>query len=138
MQRWQGFSRLTLSGQPAPLATITVYNTGTVVPTSIYGSNSLLDAKANPFVSGSDGFGFFYAEAGRYDIQFSGGGITTPWLLSDILLTDQALHLYSGTGSPNGQITAPVGSLYFRTDGGATSTIYVKESGAGNTGWIAK
>ena len=44
----------------------------------------------------------------------------------------------SGTGSPNGAVTAPVGSLFTRTDGGAGTTLYVKESGAGNTGWVAK
>ena len=44
----------------------------------------------------------------------------------------------SGTGSPESAKTAPVGSLYTRTDGGASTTLYVKESGAGNTGWIAK
>jgi hypothetical protein len=44
----------------------------------------------------------------------------------------------SGSGSPEGVVTAPVGSLYSRTDGGAGTSFYVKESGAGNTGWIAK
>ena len=44
----------------------------------------------------------------------------------------------SGSGSPEGVLTAPVGSLYTRTDGGASTTLYVKESGAGNTGWVAK
>jgi len=44
----------------------------------------------------------------------------------------------SGTGSPESVKTAPVGSLYTRTDGGASTTLYVKESGAGNTGWVAK
>ena len=46
--------------------------------------------------------------------------------------------LTSGTGSPEGAVTAPVGSLYSRTDGGAGTTFYVKESGTGNTGWIGK
>lgn len=46
--------------------------------------------------------------------------------------------LYSGTGSPETVVTAGVGSLYLRTDGGAGTTLYVKESGTGNTGWIAK
>ena len=46
--------------------------------------------------------------------------------------------IYSGTGSPETVVTAGVGSLYLRTDGGANTTLYVKESGAGNTGWIAK
>lgn len=44
----------------------------------------------------------------------------------------------SGTGSPESVKTAPVGSLYTRTDGGAGTTLYIKESGSGNTGWVAK
>lgn len=43
-----------------------------------------------------------------------------------------------GAGSPETVVTAPVGSLFTRTDGGANTTLYVKESGAGNTGWVAK
>lgn len=48
------------------------------------------------------------------------------------------VRLFTGSGSPEGVITAPIGSLYLRTDGGANTTLYVKESGTGNTGWIAK
>lgn len=44
----------------------------------------------------------------------------------------------SGAGTPEGVVTAPVGSLYSRTDGGAATTLYIKESGAGATGWVAK
>jgi len=44
----------------------------------------------------------------------------------------------SGSGTPEGVVTAVVGSMFTRTDGGAGTTLYVKESGAGNTGWIAK
>ena len=44
----------------------------------------------------------------------------------------------SGSGSPEGVVTAPVGSLYSRTDGGLLTSLYVKESGTGNTGWMAK
>lgn len=47
-------------------------------------------------------------------------------------------NIVSGTGSPETVVTAPVGSLFLRTDGGANTTLYVKESGVGNTGWIAK
>jgi len=42
----------------------------------------------------------------------------------------------TGTGSPESAITAPVGSEYLRSDGGAAATLYVKESGTGNTGWV--
>jgi hypothetical protein len=71
-----------------------------------------------------DSFGVLYAQAiaGTY-IQ---AGLTgsTRW--------------YTGTGTPEGVVTATVGSLFSRTDGGATTTLYVKTSGTGNTGWTAK
>lgn len=44
----------------------------------------------------------------------------------------------SGTGTPEGAVTATVGSMFTRTDGGAGTTLYIKESGSGNTGWAAK
>src|SRR5271166_5780915 len=42
----------------------------------------------------------------------------------------------TGSGDPDGVITAPVGSLYFRIDGGVNTSLYVKEAGSGNVGWI--
>lgn len=46
---------------------------------------------------------------------------------------------YSGYGTPESSITAKIGSIYKRLDGGASTTLYVKESGANtNTGWVAK
>jgi uncharacterized protein with beta-barrel porin domain len=44
----------------------------------------------------------------------------------------------SGSGSPEGVVTAPVGSLYSRSDGGVLTSLYVKQSGSGNTGWAGK
>lgn len=41
----------------------------------------------------------------------------------------------TGTGSPEGVVTAPVGSRYTRIDGSTGTTFYVKETGTGNTGW---
>lgn len=46
--------------------------------------------------------------------------------------------LFGGAGSPETVVTAPIGSLFLRTDGGAGTTLYVKESGSGNTGWVGK
>src|SRR5215471_11181752 len=39
----------------------------------------------------------------------------------------------SGTTSPEGSVTAPVGSFYIRTDG----TWWQKQTGSGNTGWVS-
>jgi hypothetical protein len=44
----------------------------------------------------------------------------------------------TGSGSPEGVHSAAIGSFYSRTDGGLLSSFYVKESGTGNTGWVAK
>ena len=49
-----------------------------------------------------------------------------------------SLYQRFGSGSPDGVVTAPVGAVYHRTDGGAGTSFYVKQSGTGNTGWVAK
>jgi polygalacturonase len=43
-----------------------------------------------------------------------------------------------GNNTPEGLVTAAAGSRYFRTNGGAVTTLYIKETGTGNTGWVAK
>lgn len=43
-----------------------------------------------------------------------------------------------GSGSPESVVTAPVGSMFLRSDGGSATTLYIKESGSGNTGWVGK
>jgi len=44
-----------------------------------------------------------------------------------------------GVGSPEGVVTANIGCIYVSTSGGASTTLYVKESADGeSTGWVAK
>lgn len=52
--------------------------------------------------------------------------------------TIEGSKILTGTGNPNGLVAGKVGSLYLRVDGGAGTTLYVKESGSGNTGWVSK
>jgi hypothetical protein len=47
------------------------------------------------------------------------------------------VDVWSGSGSPENVVTAPVGSAYFRSDGGTGTTLYTKDAGTGNTGWVA-
>jgi hypothetical protein len=54
------------------------------------------------------------------------------------VFTRPGVSFTSGLGSPLGVVVAPVGSLYTRVDGGASTTLYVKESGSGSAGWVAK
>lgn len=51
---------------------------------------------------------------------------------------DITRNLRWGTGSPEGVVTASVGSEYLRTDGATGTVLYVKESGTGTTGWVPK
>lgn len=83
-------------------------------------------------------------------LQFGGTTSSYPSLKRnttyfDARLADDSAYTYItdlynriGSGSPEGVVTAPVGAVYHRTDGGASTSIYVKESGTGNTGWVAK
>lgn len=45
-------------------------------------------------------------------------------------------QLFEGDGDPNGVVTARVGSMYLRRDGGQATSVYYKETGTGNTGWV--
>jgi hypothetical protein len=45
--------------------------------------------------------------------------------------------ILQGSGTPEGVVTAPIGSLFLRSDGTAGAPAYFKESGTGNTGWVA-
>lgn len=45
--------------------------------------------------------------------------------------------LSTGAGAPEGVVTGNVGSVYLRGDGAGGTSLYVKENGAGNTGWTA-
>lgn len=60
---------------------------------------------------------------------------STRWVLGPLAVD---FPFQRGTGSPEGVVTATVGTLYLRSDGAASTTLYVKESGVGNTGWVAK
>lgn len=44
--------------------------------------------------------------------------------------------IQTGTGTPEGAVTAPVGSIFLRTDN--ANSFYVKQTGSGNTGWVLK
>lgn len=82
--------------------------------------------------------------SGLYSSDYSpgNGSAVMPFGASKFILgksNDATVPFWtSGTGSPEGVVTARIGSLYSRIDGGAATSLYVKESTTGNTGWIAK
>jgi hypothetical protein len=77
-----------------------------------------------------------FGTADTQDIGTAANDVRDIYLSRDIYVNTTKWS--SGSGSPEGVKTAPIGSLYTRTDGGAGTTLYVKESGTGTTGWVAK
>ncbi|MHC4735647.1 MAG: hypothetical protein ACYTDW_14505 [Planctomycetota bacterium] len=70
MNRYFAYARVLASGAPLGGATITVYDVGTFDLALIYDDDlPTPTAKANPFIADGNGYFFFYAAAGRYDIR---------------------------------------------------------------------
>jgi hypothetical protein len=67
----------------------------------------------------------------RFSVDISGN----PTMGNTITHLDGSKE-FSGTGSPESVVTAPKGSLFRRLDSGQP-TLYLKDSGSGNTGWVA-
>jgi hypothetical protein len=72
------------------------------------------------------------------DYLTESGIITGKPLRTDSVVLDQTCQILTGTGTPEGVVAAPFCSLFLRQDGTATTTLYVKTTGTGNTGWTAK
>lgn len=88
MERYFGYA-IDAAGtlETAPDCTVAVYNAGTLTLATIY-EDEVATPKANPFNPDSYAYFHFYAAAGRYDVRFSGTGITTAFTWSDIQLVD--------------------------------------------------
>lgn len=103
-----------------------------------------------PTVDNTAGGGLMTNAYGVYISAQAATGITNPWGVYQLGATTKNLFagplvlgstggptIMSGTGTPEGVETAPVGSIFLRTNGGSGTTLYAKTSGAGNTGWAA-
>lgn len=67
--------------------------------------------------------------------RYNAAGVPQGWRL---LLDRVNTPVYTGTGTPEGNVIASVGALFLRTDGSAGTTVYTKTSGtATSTGWTA-
>ena len=64
--------------------------------------------------------------------------VPASFFASSFAFNNTSIKWVYGSGSPEGVVTAAIGSLYSNTAGGSATTLYVKTSGTGNTGWTAK
>lgn len=115
MQRYNDFV-IDQYGAPVVSATITVFETGTSTPATLYADDSLTPL-ANPTTTDGLGKYYFYAADGRYDVQISGTNFATQ-TITDILLEDPqdgSTAVFSGvtittlTGILAGNGASPVG-----------------------------
>lgn len=79
-----------------PQATITVYEAGTTNIANIWADRDGFIIKANPFTADTDSFYYFYVDCGKYDIKFSGTGISVPYTYGDVFICGT---IGSGTGN---------------------------------------
>lgn len=82
---------------------------------------------------GRVGIGLSVSTTETAALTADGGGIK----IYNSAITSSAT-ITAGSGSPEGVVTATPGSLFLNVSGGSLTTLYVKESGSGNTGWVAK
>jgi hypothetical protein len=87
-----------------------------------------------PVKIGGVGAAFSIIVQGNEELRVDDGVV----IYNDLKVNNTTSTINSGSGTPEGTLSAAVGSLYMRTDGGAGTSLYVKESGSGNTGWVAK
>jgi hypothetical protein len=84
------------------------------------------------------GSGFSGGNAVNRIVDSAGTGLILDYQHGMRLYGESGAGIISGTGTPEGVVSAGVGTLFLRRDGGAGTTLYVKQSGTGNTGWVAK
>lgn len=126
-----------------PGLTALVYGVGTQLLATGDGVLQLLNAAgaAGKLLLGvADGTGVLLLRSanGQLSVRLGNDTGSGSVLAGGYNFANGSLIMASGTGAPEGVITANVGSIWLRTNGGASTTLYVKESGTGNTGWIAK
>jgi hypothetical protein len=130
----------TNSGVPLRATQFSVLLQDGVTLATLYTDRTKQSAAPNPATTDNNGNGAFYADPGIYLITCLNNTITVE-VSADA--NEPTLHgglaqILRGTGTPVSTVSAPVGSIYLREDGGPGSTLYVKESGSGATGWAAK
>jgi len=121
----QGLNSDTKVQQSFPSCTVTVYNEGTTTLSNIYADNNGT-VKGNPFTSDANGYWFFYANNGRYDVDFSNSDITNPYAQGDYLLCDPSdpTGSFSCTGSNTGLCPlGPTDTRYVDSTAGSDSNI---------------
>jgi hypothetical protein len=113
---------------------------GTNTNTLQYGIQGFLVADIRAIIQNSAGNTVLGISSGNRLNIVNSVGTVVAYLTSTGAFAPQntSAAQYAGAGTPEGAVTANPGSTYMRTNGGAGTSFYVKESGTGNTGWVGK
>lgn len=118
------------------------YSAGELVTTGI--NNTIIGAAAgNTLTTGSNNIIIGQASQPSSvtisnETTLGNSSTTNTRIFGALTLASTGITWSAGSGSPEGVVTAPPGSFHSNTTGGAGTTLYVKETGTGNTGWVAK
>ena len=113
------------------IATATTSGSSTLSGTATYA----LTSGTASFTSGTANYALTSGTSAHSYTSDTATALVSSPALSGTLSLNGILWI-TGAGAP--AVAAPVGSMYSRTDGGASTTLYVKESGTGTTGWVGK
>jgi hypothetical protein len=107
-----------------------------------YGVNGTAESGSN---AGSDFFLYRYTDAGAYlEQDLFVKRSTGRWTFGSVgasaglELGSSGPRIMSGTGSPEGVVTAPVGSQWIDTAATTGAVKWIKASGASSTGWVVE
>ena len=142
------------------IGSFSLFNLTTGVSNTAIGSSAGYDLTTgiqNTFIGYQAGFGVGQLNSASYSMALGYGAVTTKndqavigganiqetVLRGDVLapkikIGGTAAEILAGTGTPEGVVIAQIGSIYMRVDGSTGTALYVKESGTGLTGWVAK
>lgn len=78
-----GTSSTTKAFRTFPSSTITIYNTGTLTPATLWTNATCSVSKSNPMTADSSAnYDFFILSGAQFDVKTSGTGVTTPFTRS--------------------------------------------------------
>lgn len=120
---------------------------------NFYGCTDLAGQRFGDLVTGATRFRGNLNSQTPVTIQGVGGQVADLWQIVNgsgvplfkinkdgeiVMIGSIAGGIIISNGSPEGVRSAPPSTLALNFNGGAGTTLYVKESGTGNTGWVAK
>lgn len=137
MTRTWFYSRLLSTGGPVANATVQIFDVGTANLSSIFSDNGITP-KANPFTTDADGYGFYYAAGGSYDIRISGGtpAIPTPYTWGDVRTAGGIVSLNALTGDVQTFATDDSGTDFSIVSTGTVHTFKLPSASVGKRGLV--